>query len=88
MDGFYGIGALLSTVLVGIILTKFGKASYLMFCYAVAGFALTSPVMANIYLAGIAYFVWVYTIILLALSYVQYLWKAYQTPSWAGCKQY
>lgn len=58
MDGFYGIGALLSTVLVGIILTKFGKASYLMFCYAVAGFmCLISPVMANIYLAGIAYFV-------------------------------
>ena len=58
MDGFYGIGALLSTVLVGIILTKFGKASYLMFCYAVAGFmCLISPLMANIYLAGIAYFV-------------------------------
>ena len=58
MDGFYGIGALLSTVLVGIILTKFGKASYLMFCYAIAGImCLISPVMANIYLAGIAYFI-------------------------------
>ena len=36
MDGFYGIGALLSTVLVGIILTKFGKASiyisYVLLC--------------------------------------------------------
>ena len=58
MDGFYGIGALLSTVLVGIILSKFGKASYLMFCYAIAGvMCLISPLMANIYLAGIAYFV-------------------------------
>ena len=38
MDGFYGIGALLSTIIVGIALSKFGKASYLIFCYAVAGF--------------------------------------------------
>ena len=58
MDGFYGIGALLSTILVGIVLSKFGKASYLMFCYAVAGFmCLFSPIMANIYLAGVAYFI-------------------------------
>ncbi|MBA65297.1 MAG: hypothetical protein CMG55_05805 [Candidatus Marinimicrobia bacterium] len=58
MDGFYGIGALLSTILVGIVLSKFGKASYLMFCYAVAGFmCLFSPIMANIYFAGVAYFI-------------------------------
>ena len=58
MDGFYGIGALLSTILVGIVLSKFGKASYLMFCYAVAGFmCLITPIMANIYIAGIAYFI-------------------------------
>ena len=58
MDGLYGIGALFSTVLVGIILSKFGKASYLMFCYAIAGvMCLISPIMANIYFAGIAYFV-------------------------------
>ena len=58
MDGFYGIGALLSTILVGIVLSKFGKASYLMFCYAVAGLmCLVSPIMANIYLAGVAYFI-------------------------------
>lgn len=58
MDGFYGIGALLSTILVGIVLSKFGKASYLMFCYAIAGFmCLITPIMANIYIAGIAYFI-------------------------------
>ena len=58
MDGFYGIGALLSTILVGIALSKFGKASYLIFCYAVAGFmCLITPIMANIYIAGIAYFI-------------------------------
>ena len=58
MDGFYGIGALLSTILVGIVLSNFGKASYLMFCYAVAGFmCLITPIMANIYIAGIAYFI-------------------------------
>ena len=58
MDGLYGIGALLSTILVGIVLSKFGKSSYLIFCYAVAGFmCLVTPVMANIYIAGIAYFI-------------------------------
>ena len=58
MDSFYGVGALLSTILVGIVLSKFGKASYLMFCYAVAGFmCLITPIMANIYIAGIAYFI-------------------------------
>ena len=58
MDGFYGIGALLSTILVGIVLSNFGKASYLIFCYAVAGFmCLITPIMANIYIAGIAYFI-------------------------------
>jgi len=58
MDSFYGIGALLSTVLVGVVLSKFGKASYLIFCYAVAGFmCLITPIMANIYIAGIAYFI-------------------------------
>ncbi len=58
MDGLYGIGALLSTILVGIALSKFGKASYLIFCYAIAGFmCLITPIMANIYIAGIAYFI-------------------------------
>ena len=58
MDGLYGIGALFSTVLVGIILSKFGKASYLMFCYAISGvMCLISPLMANIYFAGVAYFI-------------------------------
>jgi len=58
MDGFYGIGALLSTILVGIALSKFSKASYLMFCYAIAGFmCLITPIMANIYIAGVAYFI-------------------------------
>jgi len=58
MDGFYGIGALLSTVSVGIILLKFEKASYLIICYTLAGImCLISPIMGNIYLAGLAYFV-------------------------------
>ena len=58
MDGFYGIGALLSTIVVGMVLSKFGKASYLIFCYAVAGFmCLITPITANIYFAGITYFI-------------------------------
>ena len=58
MDGFYGIGALLSTIVVGMVLSKFGKASYLIFCYAIAGFmCLATPIAANIYFAGIAYFI-------------------------------
>ena len=58
MDGFYGIGALFSTATVGIVLLKLGRAPYLILCYAVSGvMCLISPMMANIYLAGIAYFI-------------------------------
>ena len=58
MDGFYGIGALFSTATVGIVLLKLGRAPYLILCYAVSGvMCLISPIMASIYLAGIAYFI-------------------------------
>ncbi len=56
MDGLYGIGALISTIVVGYLVSKIGNANYLLICYVVASvMCLITPIMPNIYLAGIVY---------------------------------
>jgi len=56
MEGFYGIGALFSTLIVGYLTKKLGKGYYLIFCYGLAGFmCFIVPKMPNIYFAAIAY---------------------------------
>ena len=57
MDGFYGIGALISTILVKQLITKMGREWSLLICYLIAGImCLISPIVASIYLASTAYF--------------------------------
>ena len=57
MDGFYGIGALISTIAV-VYMTRFlGRDRALLLCYVVAGaMCLLVPIAISIYLAGVAYF--------------------------------
>jgi MFS family permease len=57
MDGFYGVGALISTVAV-VYMTRFlGRDRALLLCYVVAGvMCLLAPIAISIYLAGVAYF--------------------------------
>lgn len=56
MEGMYGVGALLSTISVGIALDMMGRKSFLIICYLIAGaMCFISPLMPNIYFAGIAY---------------------------------
>ena len=56
MEGMYGVGALLSTISVGIALDMMGRKSFLITCYLIAGaMCFISPLMPNIYFAGIAY---------------------------------
>ena len=58
MDGLYGIGALTSTIVVGYLVGRLGNAHYLLICYIVASImCLITPIMPNIYLAGIVYLV-------------------------------
>lgn len=58
MDGLYGIGALTSTIVVGYLVSRLGNAHYLLICYIVASImCLITPIMPNIYLAGIVYLV-------------------------------
>tara|TARA_B100001971_G_scaffold54787_1_gene49884 strand:+ start:1034 stop:2257 length:1224 start_codon:yes stop_codon:yes gene_type:complete len=57
MDGLYGIGALISTVLVGHMVFQLGRSRSLLLCYGVAGLmCFITPVMPTIYLAATAYF--------------------------------
>tara|TARA_B100000579_G_scaffold418471_1_gene416064 strand:+ start:61 stop:1233 length:1173 start_codon:yes stop_codon:yes gene_type:complete len=57
MDGLYGIGALISTVLVKQLSFKIGRTWSLLICYFIAGFmCLTTPILSTIYLASFAYF--------------------------------
>ena len=57
MDGFYGVGALISTILVKQLITKMGREWSLLICYLIAGImCLISPIVASIYLASTAYF--------------------------------
>jgi len=57
MDGFYGIGALISTIIIGWLTNTFKTKHSLLFCYAIAGFmCIISPIAPTIYLASLAYF--------------------------------
>ena len=57
MDGFYGVGALISTVAVGYMTRFLGRDRALLLCYVVAGvMCLFVPISISIYLAAIAYF--------------------------------
>ncbi|MFL2983618.1 MAG: MFS transporter [Candidatus Neomarinimicrobiota bacterium] len=56
LDGLYGLGALLSTVLVGYFSQKIGRGQYLIFCYLVAGLTcFIAPIMPSIYYAAIIF---------------------------------
>ena len=56
LDGLYGIGALLSTAVVGYFSTKFGRGNYLASCYVVAGLmCYIVPIMPSIYLAALIF---------------------------------
>ena len=57
MDGFYGIGALISTVAVVSLTKNVGRSKSLLVCYAIGGImCFISPLLASIYLAATAYF--------------------------------
>ena len=57
MEGFYGVGALISTVAVGYMTRFLGRDRALLLCYVVAGvMCLLAPIAISIYLAGVAYF--------------------------------
>ena len=57
MDGFYGVGALISTVAAGYMTRFLGRDRALLLCYMVAGvMCLLAPIAISIYLAGVAYF--------------------------------
>jgi len=57
MEGFYGVGALISTVAVGYMTRFLGRGRALLLCYVVAGvMCLFAPIAISIYLAGGAYF--------------------------------
>ncbi len=57
MEGFYGVGALISTVAVGYMTRFLGRGRALLLCYVVAGvMCLLAPISISIYLAGVAYF--------------------------------
>ena len=56
LDGLYGIGALLSTLVVGYFSTKFGRGNYLAGCYVIAGLmCYVVPIMPSIYLAAMVF---------------------------------
>ena len=58
MDGMYGIGALLSTMIIALMTKKLGYEKSLIACYFIAGLSCyISPYTLSIYYAGIAYFV-------------------------------
>ena len=57
MEGFYGVGALISTVAVGYMTRFLGRDRALLLCYVVAGvMCLFVPIAISIYLAAVAYF--------------------------------
>ena len=57
MEGFYGVGALISTIAVGYMTQFLGRGRALLLCYVVAGvMCLLAPISISIYLAGGAYF--------------------------------
>jgi len=57
LDGLYGIGALISTVLVGLMIEKTSRKNVLIICYTIAGLmCFIVPFLPTIYLAAIAFF--------------------------------
>jgi len=57
LDGLYGIGALISTVLVGLMIERTTRKNVLISCYMIAGLmCFLVPFLPTIYLAAIAYF--------------------------------
>ena len=57
MEGFYGVGALISTIAVGYMTQFLGRGRALPLCYVVAGvMCLLAPIAISIYMAGVAYF--------------------------------
>ena len=58
MDGMYGIGALISTIVVAKMIKIIGRKRSLLCCYFIAGIScFISPFSSSIYIAGITYFV-------------------------------
>ena len=58
MDGFYGVGALLSTIVSGYFITRTKKQNYLLICFITAGImCLFVPVLPSLWLASIAYLI-------------------------------
>ena len=58
MDGFYGVGALLSTIVSGYFITRTKKQIYLIICFFTAGImCLCVPVLPSLWLASIAYLI-------------------------------
>jgi len=56
LDGLYGLGALLSTLLVGYFSKKIGRGQYLIICYLIAALACAiAPIMPEIFPAAIVY---------------------------------
>ena len=57
MDGFYGIGALLSTVIISWLVAKAGREkSLLVFYLLAASMCIIAPILPTVYLASVAYF--------------------------------
>mgnify|MGYP001171041316 CR=1 FL=1 len=57
LDGLYGVGALISTVLVGLMIEKTSRKNVLIICYTIAGLmCFIVPFLPTIYLAAIAFF--------------------------------
>ena len=57
MDGFYGLGALLSTVIIAWLITKLGRKRSLLIFYLTAAFmCIIAPKVSTVYLASFAYF--------------------------------
>ena len=58
LDGLYGIGALLSVVIIGNLTNKFGRKNVLLICYIFAALSLYfSSIMPNIYIASLFFFI-------------------------------
>ena len=57
MDGLYGIGALISTIVISSVINKFGRSRSLLICYGVAGtMCFITPLMPTIYFASATFF--------------------------------
>ena len=58
MDGFYGVGALLSTIVSGYFIARTKKQNYLLICFITAGImCLLVPVLPSLWLASIVYLI-------------------------------